>query len=367
MKVLFFIPTLGAGGAETSLLASLPYLIERGVEPFIAHFENQGSHTQLTSKFAAKAPLYPVAGNSRRQRIFGFAKLLRKVEPTIVHSSVMEANLVSRLACIGKPTVLINSLVNTPYAPLRLSAPGTNLLRHRALQLVDAITSWLLVDHFHAVNESVKEEAVRRLWLRPRQITVVERGREGARFVRPREERERTRGSLGLEEHDFVLITVGRQCYQKGQIYLLQAFEEFLNVCPSAKLLIVGKEGDSTERLRAFSGNRSVEGSLKFLGHRDDIPDLLHCADLFVFPSLFEGIGGAVIEAMASRLPVIATDIPGLRETLGPAPEVCYPSPGDSAHLSRCLAQLYRDQTTREKLGEGPNHPHSVSTKRQQQ
>ena len=71
-----------------------------------------------------------------------------------------------------------------------------------------------------------------------------------------------------------------------------------------------------TEELRRTVKERELEESVRFLGHRDDVPDLMTAADLFVFPSLYEGLGGALIEAMALSLPIVASRIPVFEECL---------------------------------------------------
>ena len=85
---------------------------------------------------------------------------------------------------------------------------------------------------------------------------------------------------------------------------------------PDVQLLIVGREGARTAALRRTIADRELEGSVRMLGVRQDVPDLLCASDVFVFPSLYEGLGGAVLEAMALRVPIVATDVPALREVL---------------------------------------------------
>jgi glycosyltransferase involved in cell wall biosynthesis len=346
------LPSLGAGGAENSLAVTLPLMVEQGVEPLVAYFgsESPAAH-QLLPEFEKLARTVEISGRGRWGRVRSLRRLLDEWRPTIVHAAVMEANLISRFSCLGRRTILLNSLVNTPYTPLRFLNPKTRAWKHRSLQIVDAVSSWLFVDHFHAVNQSVKDEGVKRLWIRPTKISVVHRGREGDRFKVDPSVRNEIRKSLGLSSDAFVILTVGRQCYQKGHIYLLKAFCRVRERCPNAKLLIAGKEGDSSELLSDFVAKGRLEEDVFLLGHRDDVPILMAGSDLFVFPSLFEGIGGAAIEAMAAGLPVVASDLSGLRETLGPLPPICFPPAADVGLLADSMLQCQADAEFRANQG----------------
>jgi glycosyltransferase involved in cell wall biosynthesis len=83
-------------------------------------------------------------------------------------------------------------------------------------------------------------------------------------------------------------------------------------------LLLAGRDGNRTSALRYQATRLGLDANVRFLGARDDIPDLMVAADVFALPSRWEGLPGAVIEAMALETPVVATDLPGVREVLGP-------------------------------------------------
>jgi glycosyltransferase involved in cell wall biosynthesis len=80
------------------------------------------------------------------------------------------------------------------------------------------------------------------------------------------------------------------------------------------------------------------------VGHRQDVPDLLAGADIFAFPSLYEGLGGVVIEAMALGLPIVASDIPAVREVVEPGGNALLTRPGSAPGLAEALAQLLDDR-----------------------
>jgi glycosyltransferase involved in cell wall biosynthesis len=104
---------------------------------------------------------------------------------------------------------------------------------------------------------------------------------------------------------------------------------------------VAGRDGRHSEQLRALSEDLGLEGRVRLLGARDDVADLLVAADVFAFPSRWEGAGGAMLEAMALRCPVVATDLPTLREAAGDTAVYC--PVGDPSALAHALASALSD------------------------
>jgi glycosyltransferase involved in cell wall biosynthesis len=199
----------------------------------------------------------------------------------------------------------------------------------------------------------VKAHAVEKLHIQEERITVVERGRDPARLGRPsRERRERARRSLGLTDDDEVVVTLGREEYQKGQRYLLEAVAAVAARRPQLVGLLAGKAGSESERLRAWHAGSGLGDRFRFLGHRDDAPELLAAADLFVLPSLFEGFSGVLIEAMALGLPIVASDIPAIREVVEPGRNAVLVDPASSEALVTGIESLLDSRVQRQAYGE---------------
>ena len=131
-----------------------------------------------------------------------------------------------------------------------------------------------------------------------------------------KERRARGREGLGIASDAPVIVTVGRQEYQKGQTHLIAAFERVAREYPEALLLLAGRRGYESGAIDAAIARSSFGDRIRSLGHRDDLPDVLAACDVFAFPSLYEGLGGAVIEAMALGLPVVSSDLPAVREVV---------------------------------------------------
>jgi len=128
--------------------------------------------------------------------------------------------------------------------------------------------------------------------------------------------REDTRHALGLGEGDKMLLTVARLSEQKGHSLLVEAAPAVLERFPHSKFVLVGS-GPEEARLAEQILQSGLEEHFLFLGQRDDVPDLLAAADLFVLPSLFEGLPLALLEAVSAGLPAVVTTAGGSVEVLG--------------------------------------------------
>ncbi len=146
------------------------------------------------------------------------------------------------------------------------------------------------------------------------------------------------RSILGIPASQPLLVNVGRISRQKNQATLLRALLEL----QGAHLLIIG-DGELSQDLHAQATSLGVANRVHFTGEipAEDVAACLKSADLFVFPSLWESMGLAVLEAMHSGLPVVASDIPALRELLGDA--ALFVSPTDASALAAAVKRVISD------------------------
>jgi glycosyltransferase involved in cell wall biosynthesis len=341
-KLLHVIDGLGTGGAERSLAELLPGLRRAGVTPIIAclHRRVQGVQEEVIAggfdvRFLSGSPVSKAAGLRR---------LITRERPDLIHTTIFAANILGRVASIGGGTPVLTSLVNTPYAPIRLEDPRISPLALSATRLIDTFTARRFNDHFHAITEAVKRWAVETMHIEPTKITVVRRGRDPARLGEPSLERRRdSRRMLGLREDDEVIVSVGRQEFQKGQRHLLEAVEGLARRRPNVRLVLAGRQGSSSPLLDRLIRNPLLAERVKVLGHRADVPDLLAAADVFAFPSLYEGLGGAVIEAMALGLPIVASDLPAVREIVEHGGNALLVRPGSPSQIVDATERLLDD------------------------
>lgn len=351
MKLLYLINGLGAGGAERSLAELLPYFHDAGIETTIACLRARSIGVESDVRLTGCDLLFLPSGG-RVAWIRAFRRLIRKTRPDLVHTTLFDSHLVGRLAAAGTGVPVLSSLVGTPYVSQRQADRNLNRFGFFLVQAVDGWTSRHLTTHFHAITRAVSDSYVGALRIAPQRITVVERGRDPVRLGTPGDDRRRrVRDALGIAPDGKVIITVGRQEYPKGQSFLLRAMASLGATHPEAVLLIAGREGTMTPQLRALHHELGLGERVRFLGHRSDVPDLLAASDVFVFPSLFEGLGGALIEAMGLGLPVVASDIPALREVVEEGRSATLVEAASPTAIADAIADLLDDGSKRQAYG----------------
>jgi glycosyltransferase involved in cell wall biosynthesis len=342
IRVLYIINDLGAAGAERSLAAMAPHYAARGIRLDVAYLlDVPGVQDDLE---AAGARLFSLEGAGGRP---GWARRARTLiadrHPDLVHTTLFEADVAGRIGATLAGVPVVSSLVNVHYGDDQAAAPGLRRWKVRAAQLVDAATARRVV-RFHAISRHVADEMARRLRVRRDRIDVIPRGRDPVRLGRRDPlRRARVRAALGVDERTPLLLAVARHEHQKGLDVLLEALPEVLTQVPQARLAIAGREGNQTPRLRAIADRLGLDGAVVFLGAREDVPDLLSAADVLAVPSRWEGLGSVVIEAMALQAPLVASDLPAIKDAVTDGVTARLVPPEDPARLAGALTATLAD------------------------
>lgn len=145
-----------------------------------------------------------------------------------------------------------------------------------------------------------------------RSVTIVNNGIDTGLFKYDSDTRKKYRKDLGLRNKT-VIGHIGRFELQKNHEYLIDIFEEYHKINPNSVLLLVGR-GSLEMRIREKVNHKGLTDNVRFLGVRNDVPSLLSAFDLFLFPSLHEGLSVCAIEVQSSGLPIITSDIASMRE-----------------------------------------------------
>jgi glycosyltransferase involved in cell wall biosynthesis len=209
---------------------------------------------------------------------------------------------------------------------------------------------WLaarVTDTFLTVSEAEAHDA-RRLHIH-RGAMAIGNGRDSARFKPDTAVRKRVRAGLGVPEEAVVVLAVSRLVWHKGYPELAAAMQ----AVPGAMLWVAGERltSDRGPDMAALMRNAGLGARLRLLGYRDDVPDLMAAADIFVLPSRFEGLPMSVIEAMLTGLPVVATNVRGPAEQVVPEATGLLVPAGDSSALAAALARLVVDNALRARMG----------------
>lgn len=336
-----------SGGAEVSLVQLLPRLARRGLNQTLLTLARNSDRDGVAELRSAGVDVVETVAPSRVAAVRTVRATIHRTRPQVVHSCLFEADLAARLATRGTSVPAIVSIVNTSYSAAATEGARTGW-KLRAVRLTDRLLAHHCTEAFHAISDAAAMDAASALGVPLARFTVIPRGRDRSR-LRPRSgQREATRASLGLPADAFVVLNVARQEPQKGQVHLVRALPHLRELEPRAHLVIAGRPGAASADLAAAVASGNHGGHVSVVGLRSDVPDLLAAADVFAFSSLWEGLGGALLEAMAAGVPIVAFDIPAVRETVGAA-GVLVP-PGDDEAFGRALGVLAGDDGRRVEL-----------------
>ena len=349
LRLFIVLNSLAPGGAERSIVELLPALAGSSIGARIVCLRDREVSLRDEVRMLG-TPVTVLPSGSVLHQARALRRLIAAEQPHLIHTSIFDADVIGRLAAIGGPPVL-TSLVNVSYDPSRLADPAVRRWKLALARAIEGVTARHLTDHFHAIGEEVKRSGVARLGIDPDKITVIPRGRDRARLGRrTADRRAAVRAAMHVRDDQPVVLSVGRQEYQKGQQHLIHAFERVAETRPQAVLWIAGREGAASSDLRAAVAASSAPERILLLGHRADVADLLCAADVFAFPSLYEGLGGAVLEAMALECPIVASDLAPLREYLTDGHSALLTPPGDAVALAERIDWVIDDRTLSARL-----------------
>lgn len=211
--------------------------------------------------------------------------------------------------------------------------------------LVRRMIGW--ADRIVVVSNAIRDQFVRLAPEAQHKIIRVYNGVNTKKFCANRSARPTLLREFGWAENACVVGTVSRLAPEKGIAYFVEAANQLARILPDARFLVVG-EGP----LRADLYARATTNAVRFVGLREDIPELLNAMDIFVLPSLAEAFGIAALEAMGCALPVVASDVGGLRELVAENETGYRVPPGDAGAITGAVLSLCSDPSRRQACGE---------------
>lgn len=316
MKIFYLMDALNVGGLERSMLEIIQHLPEH-VESVLCHIYPEAA---LAPKFKETGiPVFSLDAKNKYPFVEVWQRLLillRQEQPDIIHIAGLYALLIGRLAGRWLQIPVIDGFTNEPYTSEHYaSIPPRSRWKLRVIQEADRYSlRW--VTHVISVSATIRDRYSQILGVDPAKVSVIYRGRNPQPFVASNPvEVEQVRNHLKIDAQTTILLNVARLIPRKGQEELIRSIPRIQQVCGSVRLLIAG-EGHHRSSLAALVEELGLTREVQLLGIRNDIATLLQIADVFVFPSHFEGHPGALVEAMFAACPIIASDIPVHRETI---------------------------------------------------
>jgi len=333
-------------GAEVQLATTAAYLVEQPGVRLTAVLLNEGPLARELRCLGVPVTVV----DERRTGAVGIVRFLTRFleahDIDLVHTHRYKDNV---LGTIAAKLARVPHVIRTVHG-LREPMTGWNGLKFSLYEMLDTAALRCFADLVVAVSKRMAD-TLRAAGFRPALVTHIHNGidlRSAAATRRP----EEVRRELGIDPRALLIGTAGRLSPVKGHAALLQAARLILRHHPGAKFLVVGG-GPLEAELLASAARLQVDGACLFPGPRTDVLDLMSAMDIFVLPSLSEGIPMALLEAMALGKPVVATAVGGVPEVVRHGVSGLLVEPGDERALADACLDLARDRAWAARLGAG--------------
>lgn len=312
----------------------------RAVEANLSALESSGVHRIVIPELVRDPA--PLSDCRALMRLCG---LFRKERPVIVHTHTSKAGILGRWAAFFAGVPII---VHTPHGHVFWSYFGKVktavfiLLERWSARIttrIVALTHREMIDH---VRFRIAPEE---------KFTVIHSGVDLNRFSGAAGDISKVRQEMNLPEDAFVVGTTGRLTAVKGHIHLLRAAAGILKQRKDIIFLLLG-DGELHDDLRNYAEREVIARNVRFLGWRSDVASALSAFDVFVFPSLNEGMGKAIVEAMAMGKPIIASNVGGIQDLVCHGENGLLVPPADSEALANAIFDLYENPDKRRRMGE---------------
>ncbi len=348
-KVLHVINSLNIGGAENMMVSHIDHLTrefpELGNEVCIL-----GDSGQIAVEYRERLPVTPYClGFSGVYRnilesivcVFKLRKLIRKVRPDIIHSYLWNSDVFASLAAIGLPVKRVSHVVDRRGG--RNRGRWTQRLRIRG-------TGWLLRRHggsFAAVSEACRNHVIAEYLVPKDRVVTAYNGIDPNCFS--------ARQSSAISSETVTIGSLGRFVPEKGFEYLVEAFEIAVQQRSDLRLVIAG-EGRTYLSIQEMIQRKRLENCILLVGKVISANEFYRGLNIFVVPSVMaEGLPTTILEAMATGLPVIATDLGGAGEVIEEGKTGLLVSPGDSVQLADAMLKLSASPGKVLQMGEAAN------------
>lgn len=347
IKILHIIESLTCGGAEKMLLTYLKHLNRERFDSSVFYLYKDGSLLPEVEKMGIKAYSGDMDGMAHPfSALSRISDMTKREGIDIIHTNLFGADIYGRIA--GK--VLNSKRVVTTLHNIAYESAGTfrNRFFFERRRLLDALTGRLFNDSFIAVSNSVKESAEKFLGFK--NIKIIYNSVDVGVFKPLSDmEIETSRKAAGIREKSFHIVIVGRLDAYKGHAYLLEALAK-KELRDRDFILSIAGSGAREQELRSRAERLGISGKVLFLGFRNDINNIVGCADLFVLPSVSEGFPMSLLEAMALKVPCVASRVGGIGEIVENRKTGLLVDPGSADSLANAVSELMDDQSARENI-----------------
>ncbi len=339
LRILHLTASLYTGGAERLILGLARQLNRAEFDVHLCAIGRFGQDSMLHDFQRLERPIHliPIQRFYDPRILVALVQYVRHHQIDLIHTHLLYADILGRL---------LGQLLRLPVVSTLQNDPLDN--RHTRLdkRWLNRLTARFTTTHLVAVSNQIRQRFIEAWQVKAERISTIYNAVQMQPFLAIPVLTPAVPTTSPL-----TITTIGRLEAQKGQHLLLTAAQQVLAQFANVRFLFVG-QGALDEQLQAQAAQLGIADRVEFVGLRRDIPAILAQSDIFVLPSLWEGLPLAAIEAMAAARPVVLTDVGGNRELITHEQEGILIPPNDSTALTAALLGLLHSPEKRQKLGE---------------
>lgn len=332
MKIVQVIETADPGGAESVLVALAQGMRSAHESAGVTLLE--GWTSQTLREIGIPVEVMPLRRSFDLGWTSRFARYLREQQADVVHAHEFAGSCYAALGAKLAGVPLVCTIHGKNYWPDRY-------YRRAAFRRVLATAS-----SFVTVSNDLRDFAAGVLGVDGKRIRVIHNGVDAMKYSRNNATRATLREQLGLGDADEAILAVGELSAVKGHEVLIRAAASLTRARPALHVVIAG-EGGERARLLELAAQLGFGDRLHLLGFRRDVPALLSAADIFAMPSYSEGMPLAMIEAMATGTPIVASEVGGIPSLITHGTDGVLTKAGDADALASALKTLLENPGSR--------------------
>jgi glycosyltransferase involved in cell wall biosynthesis len=336
-RVVYLAHTLAVGGAEEMVLNLVRYLPQEFERAVVCIDEPGPIGDEIRKTGVPFHALGLRPGLRRPIDLLRLQRFIHRCEPTIVHTFLLTASLYGRFAAmLARVPIVIGTEVN---------------IYERKQPMHRLAESWLMrqTDAVIASAGSVRDFYVDQIHADPGKVVVIYNAVDWSQ-LETTTAREAFRAEMGLPSGAPVAGIIARLTEQKAHRILFDAIASRAELS-ALHLLVIG-DGELRDELRRRVDQLGLSGRVHFAGARRDLGNILNAIDLFVMPSLWEGLPLSLVLAMGAGLPVIASRVAGIPEVVQDNVSGLLVDPGDTTQLAGAMVRLLQDNGLGARLGQ---------------
>jgi glycosyltransferase involved in cell wall biosynthesis len=347
INIAYIIDGLGMGGAERLMVPILKHLDRKRFTPRVCALQSKGDNPLAEEIRALGVPVddLTIARLRDLDAIPRLRKYLRDHHVALVHTQLEFSNILGNIAA---KTLRLPSVCTVHVLP-----SDDARAKSKIHQQAEWLALRLFCDRVLTVSEETRQSYIARSGIPSRKLTALYNGIDLSPYLRLDSDlaRDSVREEFRVPRDALLLVTVAVLRPPKGIDRMLQALPAILDALPNAYYLIVG-DGTHRQELETETKRLNLSERVIFAGMRKDIPTLLAASDLFVLPTLTEALPTVLAEAMAARLPIVASAVGGIPEMVADGENGFLVPPSQPSELSRACIVILSDQPTRRRMGE---------------